>query len=115
MEFAQDLSGSRKAALLLISMGEQFTAQLFKHLNENEVKTIAEHMAQIKNMDPKVIASIMEEFSNGLRGTNLLGISGEDFLQKTVSKALGSKKADDLLGDLLSKTGSKSFEKLTYQ
>ncbi len=86
--------------------------QLFKHLNENEVKTIAEHMAQIKNMDPKVVASIMEEFSDNLRGTNVLGISGEEFLQKTVSKALGAKKADDLLGDLLSKTGSRSFEKL---
>ena len=38
MESIQNLSGSRKAALFLIAMGEQFTSEIFKHLDENEVK-----------------------------------------------------------------------------
>jgi flagellar motor switch protein FliG len=47
-----------------------------------------------------------------MSGTGVVGVSGKDFLQKTVPKAFGSKKADDLLGDLLSKNGPRSFERL---
>jgi len=93
-------------------MGEQFTADVFRHMNEKEVRTIGEHMAQINNVDPKAIASIMDEFSQRYSGGNIVGISGRDFLQRAVPKAFGSKKADDLLGDLLAKKGASSFEKL---
>jgi flagellar motor switch protein FliG len=94
-------------------MGEDFTAKVFKYLNESDIKALGEHMTQVKNVDPKTISSIMDEFSEAMRGNKVLGLSGRDFLQKTVPKAFDSRKADDLLGDLLSKSGEKSFEKLS--
>ena len=113
MESLQHLDGSRKAALFLLAMGEQFTSQIFKHLSDNEVKTIAEQMAHINNLDPNTVSSIIEEFAGTLSGNNMMGVSGQDFLQKTVGKALGAKKADDLLGDVLNTNGARSFEKLS--
>jgi flagellar motor switch protein FliG len=107
------MNGARKAALFLMVMGEDFTARVFKHLSESDIKSLGEHMTQVKNVDPKTISSIMDEFSEAMRGNKVLGLSGRDFLQKTVPKAFDSRKADDLLGDLLSKTGEKSFEKLS--
>lgn len=113
MESFIHVPGARKAALFLMTMGEDFTAKVFKHLNDYEIKTLGEQMTQVKNADPKVISSILDEFSQTMSGNKVIGLSGKNFLQKAVPKAFGSKKADDLFGDLLSRGGEKSFEKLS--
>ena len=112
MEVTPHINGIRKAALFLMLMGENFTARVFKHLEDEEIKTIGEHMTQVKNVDPKVASSIIDEFADAIGGNKILGISGKDFLAKTVPKAFDTRKADDLLGDLLSKNTEKHFERL---
>ena len=112
MESQAYLSGARKAALFLMIMGEDFSSEVFKHLNEKEVKLLGEHMAEVKKIDPKTVSSVMDEFNKAM-SVGGMGISGKDFLQKTVPRAFGAKKADDILGDLLLKDGEKSFEKLS--
>ncbi|MBW2610020.1 MAG: flagellar motor switch protein FliG [Deltaproteobacteria bacterium] len=113
MASALPVAGARKAALFLMIMGEEFTSQVFKHLDESEVRILGEQMTQVKQVDPKVVSSIMDEFSQTMNGNKVMGISGKDFLQKSVSRAFDTRKADDLLGDVLSKGGEKSFEKLS--
>ena len=93
-------------------MGEDFTAQVFKHLSDREVKLLGENMAQVKKVDPKTVSSVMDEFSRAM-GEDGIGISGRDFLQKAMPKAFDSKKSDDILGDLLNKSEEKTFEKLS--
>lgn len=112
MESTGFLTGVRKAALFLMVMGEDFTAQVFKHLSDREIKLLGETMALVKKVDPKTVSNVMDEFSKAM-GEDGIGISGKDFLQKMVPKAFDSKKADDILGDLLSKSEEKSFEKLS--
>lgn len=106
------LNGTKKAALFLMVMGEDFTAQVFKHLDDSEIKVLGEQMAKINKIDPKTVSSIMNEFSNTISGNQTIGLSGKDFLQKAVPKAFDSRKAEDLLGDLLSKGGENPFQKL---
>lgn len=106
------LTGTRKAAIFLMVMGEDFTARVFQHLDDREVKVLAEQMAQVKKVDSKTVSAVMDEFSREM-GDGSMGISGKDFLQKTVPKAFDTKKADDILGNLLSKGEEKSFEKLS--
>ena len=107
------LTGARKAALFLMIMGEDFTAQVFKHLSDREIKLLGENMTQVKKVDPRTVSSVMDEFTKAMGGEDSIGISGKDFLQKAVPKAFDSKKADDILGDLLSKSEEKTFEKLS--
>ena len=111
-ESANFLTGVRKAALFLMIMGEDFTAQVFKHLSDREIKLLGENMALVKKVDPKTVSNVMDEFTRAM-GEDGIGISGKDFLQKTVPKAFDSKKADNILGDLLSKSEEKTFEKLS--
>jgi len=94
-------------------MGEDFTAQVFKHLSDREIKLLGENMTQVKKVDPRTVSSVMDEFTKAMGGEDSIGISGKDFLQKAVPKAFDSKKADDILGDLLSKSEEKTFEKLS--
>lgn len=112
MENISFLSGKKKAAIFLMVMGENFTAEVFRHLEEREVKVLGEEMALIKKVDSRTISTVMDDFSKEM-GDGSMGLSGKDFLQKTMPKAFDGKKADQLLGDLLSNGEEKSFEKLS--
>jgi flagellar motor switch protein FliG len=112
MDLMENLMGPRKAALLLMIMGEDFTTKVFQNLNEQEVKAIGEHMTQIQKVDPKMVSSILKEFLQVAQTTKGTGLTGKEFLEKTVSAAFDSRKAGDLLEDLLSKRGTGSFERL---
>ena len=113
METMASITGPRKAAILLMAMGEEFTTNVFKHLEEEDIKIVGKHMAQINKIDPNLLSSVMDEFTDGVRGTTLLGGSGENFLSRTVSKAFDSRKADNLLDDVLERRGTQSFERLS--
>ncbi|MBN2059446.1 MAG: flagellar motor switch protein FliG [Deltaproteobacteria bacterium] len=107
------LMGARKAAVFLMVMGEDFTAKVFRHLEDADIKILGEQMAKIKNIDQQMVSAVLDEFALAMKGNKIIGLSGKDFLQKAVPKAFDSRKADDLLGDLLSKGKGKSFEKLS--
>ena len=106
------LEGKKKAAIFLMVMGENFTAEVFRHLDDREVKLLGEEMALINKVDARTVSVVMNEFSKEM-GEGSMGLSGKDFLQKTMPKAFDTKKADEILGDLLSKGNEKSFEKLS--
>ncbi len=93
-------------------MGEDFTVKVFKHLDDQEIKTIGEHMAQIKTVDPKLVSAVMKEFSYSYEGGATVNISGKEFLERSVSKAFDSRKADNLLEEVLSQRGLASLDKL---
>jgi len=113
LELTGDLTGARKAAIFLMIMGEDFTSRIFKHLDASEIKAVGQYMAQIKNVDANQATSVVNEFSQSFQGTNFVELSGKNFLEKSVSKAFDSKKADDLLDDVLSNARAVSFEKLS--
>lgn len=112
MDLIKGLTGPDKAAVLLMMMGENFATQVFKYLEEDEVKTIGEHMSRIKSLDTQVVASIMDEFFSSFTENNLLGVSGTSFFKKTVTQAFDSRKADSMLNEFVSKDGHRPFEML---
>lgn len=93
-------------------MGEEFAAKVYKHLGEEEINVLGEHMTKIKEVDPKAIAGVIEEFTRVSRGNGLLGMTGESFFERSVSKAFNPKKASTLLGSLGAGKKRRHFEKL---
>jgi len=108
----QTLNGAEKAALFLMVMGEEFTATIFNHLDEKEVKAIGEEMTRIKNINPKAISSVLNEFLGAINGDKILGGSGGRFFERTVSRAFSPNKANTLLSKVESRKGQEYFEKL---
>jgi flagellar motor switch protein FliG len=106
------MSGAEKAALFLMVMGEEFTADVFKHLEEREVKAIGEEMANIKQLNPSAISSVLNEFLGTINGDHFLGGSGDRFFERTVSKAFSSSKASTLLNGVTSGKHNDYFRKL---
>jgi len=108
----QTLSGAEKAALFLMIMGEEFTTNIFKHLDEKEVKAIGEEMTRIRNINPKSISSVLNDFLGALKGDKVLGGSGGRFFERTVSRAFAPTKASTLMNKVESGKRADFFEKL---
>ncbi len=112
MEGREELTGTRKAAIFLMVMGEEFTANVFRHLSEDEIKAIGQQMTRLDQVDSKVISSVMNEFLGAFKGGAIIGGSGDKFFERTVSKALNPKKANTLMEELTSTKKGNYFEKL---
>ncbi len=112
MENEVRINGALKAAIFLMVMGEEFTADVFKHLDEEEIKVIGEQMANVRNVDPVTVSKVIDEFVGTLKGSVIVGGSGQSFFKKTVAKAFNSKKANVLLGDIKGEREGGYFEKL---
>lgn len=95
-----DLSGPEKAAIFLLFMGEEFTAEVFKRLDEEEIRALGACMTKITHVPPDRLDALLQEFSQefGMGGT--IVVKGETFLKRAITKAVGTRKAEAIIGEL---------------
>ena len=60
----KELSGKQKAALLLISLGPEVSASVYKHLSEEEIERLTLEISGVKKVESAVKENIIEEFHN---------------------------------------------------
>ena len=86
-----DLTGPQKAAITLLTLGEEFAAEVFKRLDESEVKELGRQMSLIRNVPQELVEATLKEF-NDLVGSDLdLVIKGDEFVKKALTGAMGDK------------------------
>lgn len=88
------LTGPQKAATFLLIMGQEYTAQVFKNLAEDEIRKLASHMSEIKYVPPEVTRHVMEEFVQSLESHDQLMVEGQTFLKTMMNGSLGKEKAN---------------------
>ncbi|MES1254958.1 MAG: flagellar motor switch protein FliG, partial [Acidobacteriota bacterium] len=59
----QNLSGARKAAILIMALGEESSASVFKHLQESEIEQIVREVASLGQVPPEVGEQVLDEFN----------------------------------------------------
>jgi flagellar motor switch protein FliG len=105
-----ELSGPEKAAIFLLTLGEDFTAKVFQRLEEDEIRTVGRQMAKIDHVEKDDIASLLKEFRSDEGGEGLF-LSGDDLLEAALKKALQSDKANSILDDIRSDWRLTLFQK----
>ncbi len=103
------LTGPEKAAVFLLSMGEDFTSQVLKELSEKEVKELGQVMSNMREISSERVDEVMQEFRHRISSVTA---KGDRFIKSVLSKMMGEKRADDILGELESPEKSKYFEKV---
>ncbi len=98
---ADNLTGSEKAAVFLLTLGEDFTSEVFKRLDHDEIKTVGRQMSKMDKVDKDDIASLLSEFRSDEGGDDIY-LSGDDLLETAVKKALNTGEASDILNDIRS-------------
>lgn len=84
------LSGARRAAILLIVLGEQASAAIVKSLSEDEVQLVSREIAQLQSITPGQAESVLEEFHQMVTGREYLIKGGLEYAEKMLTTAFGA-------------------------
>ncbi len=92
-----NLSGVRKAAVLLVAVGEELAKEILRALPEADVQRLTEELADLRGITPELSADIMEEFWELLETQNFMMHGGLDYASRLLQETFGKERADDLL------------------
>ncbi|MEW6264161.1 MAG: flagellar motor switch protein FliG [Thermodesulfobacteriota bacterium] len=106
------MTGPQKAAILLLTLGEDFTADVFRQLDDAEIKYLGRAMSRIQNVNPDLVQNVLGEFVDEITSPTDLRIKGENFFKSTISRALTGERAENLLEDINSDVGPVPFASL---
>jgi flagellar motor switch protein FliG len=109
-EGSEEISGIRKAAILLVTLGSELSAEIFKHLNDQEVEKLSLEIARLDRVEPEVRQDILDEFSEMLRAQEFISQGGMDTAQEILEKAMGSDEAKDVIDRLTTSQEVRPFD-----
>ena len=107
---SDELSGPEKAAIFLLTLGEEFAAKVFQRLEEEEIRVVGRQMAKIDRVEKDDIANLLKEFRSDEGGEGLY-LSGDDLLEAALKKALTGDKANAILDEIRSDWRLTLFQK----
>ncbi|MCB9229749.1 MAG: flagellar motor switch protein FliG [Deltaproteobacteria bacterium] len=93
-------SGSQKAAILLLSFGEEISGEIFKNLNEFEIKRIGTAMSRLGRLEEDIVDDIIQEFYEILQQNKQFFYGGSDYTKKLIGSAFKGGEAEDLIDQL---------------
>ena len=89
----KDLSGKQKAALLLISLGPEVSASVYKHLSEEEIERLTLEISSVKKVESTVKEDIIEEFHQIALAQDYITQGGIGYAKTVLEKALGAEQS----------------------
>ena len=107
---SSNLTGPEKAAIFMLTLGEEFSSQVFKRLEEDEIKVVGRQMAKIDHVDKDDVAALLAEFKADAGGDDLY-LSGNDMLEQALKRALNTDKASAILEEIRSDWKLTLFQK----
>ena len=105
------IKGARKAAILLIAVGEEISKEILRALPEPDVQRITEELADLRGVPPAVSAQILEEFWELLETQNFIMHGGIEYANRLLIEAFGKERAEDLM-DMIRRTQEASHSDL---
>ena len=111
---AAERSGTERAAILLLTLGEQEAAQVLKHMGAKEVQRIGVAMAQVQNVSREEVHERHYEFSTSVETQTSVGVGADEFLRKVLVDALGQDKASSIIDRISIGRSTKGLEALKW-
>jgi len=109
-EAKDKISGTQKAAILLIALGPEKSAAIFKHLKEEEIEELTLEIANTRSVTPQLKEEIIDEFYQICLAQQYIAEGGITYAKELLEKALGSEKAVSVIGKLTASLQVKPFE-----
>jgi flagellar motor switch protein FliG len=86
---AQHLSNIRKAAIVLMALGEENTAKVFKYLQEDEIERLVREVAQLGAVPPQTGEQVLDEFHQMTAAADYVSAGGVEHARRLLTKSLG--------------------------
>ncbi len=110
MERGSELSGVQKAAVLLVALGPEKSATVFKHLKEDEIEQLTLEIANTRSIPQSVKDEVMDEFYEVCLAQQYIAEGGIGYAKELLEKALGEEKAREVIGKLTASLQVRPFE-----
>lgn len=109
-KISQGLSGRQKAAILLITLGPEVSAQIFKHLRDDEIEQLTLEIANVRKVDSTDRDNILTEFNQICMAQEYISQGGIAYAKEILDKALGEDKAKEVLTRLTATLQVRPFD-----
>lgn len=109
-----DFSGLDRAAVLLLSLGEDQAAEIMRHLGPREVQRLGVAMSKLSRVSADQAHAVMREFREKIEQQTALGLGSNEFLRGALTKALGGERANSLIERILHGGESNGLENLKW-
>lgn len=106
----QDYTGIQKAAILLIALGPERSADIFKHLKEDEIEELTLEIANTRSVSPQVKEDVLNEFYQICLAQQYIAEGGIGYAKELLDKALGEEKAQEVITKLTASLQVRPFE-----
>ena len=106
----EKIMGLQKAAILLIALGPERSALIFKHLKEEEIEELTLEIANTRSVTPQLKEEVIEEFYQVCLAQQYIAEGGIGYAKELLEKALGSDRAMDVISKLTASLQVKPFE-----
>ncbi len=104
------LSGREKAAILLIALGPDCSAQIFKHLREEDIEDLTLQIAGMGKIDPETKDHVLEEFDEMMLAQEYYEQGGIEYAKEILETALGKQKAEKIIERLTATLQVRPFD-----
>ncbi len=109
-KISKELTGRQKAAIFLVTLGSEISAEIFNHLREDEIETLTFEIARLDNVEPDDRDRVLMEFKELMMAQDFITSGGIDYARELLEKSLGSQKAVDIINRLTSSLQVRPFD-----
>ncbi|NOR42921.1 MAG: flagellar motor switch protein FliG, partial [Gammaproteobacteria bacterium] len=110
----KNMSGSERAAIFMMSLGEKSAAEVLKHMAPNVVQKIGTVMATLNNVPNIKVESVISAFVETANTQSGVGVDSDEYIRNMLTNALGEDKASSLIDRILVGKSTKGLESLKW-
>ncbi|MCL2469012.1 MAG: flagellar motor switch protein FliG [Alphaproteobacteria bacterium] len=110
-EDVRSLSGAEKAAIIILSLGEEYASRVFAHMNDDEIREISQVMANLGNVSSSLVEKLFVEFVEQISSTGSL-VGTLESTERLLSKILDRGRVDSIMEDIRGPAGRTMWDKL---
>ncbi len=110
----KELNKTERAAVLMLAIGMDRAAMIFKHMNRREVQILGTTMASVGEITPEMMDQVVEEIIIDVKSRTSLGMDTDAYIRTVLISALGPDKANSILDRILAGGSTKGIEQLKW-
>lgn len=114
MAEAEQMSGTERAAILLMTLGEQTAASVLRHMDVEEVQKLGTAMAGLADVPRERVTDVLGQLLVAVQGKTAIGFGTTDYLRKVLTDSIGERRANVLLGRIVKGRESTGIDALKW-
>lgn len=107
----EELTGPDRAAIIMLALGEEHAAKLFVEMQDDEIRDLSQHMANLGSVAADVVERLFKEFAQSLMSTGAI-MGTYDSTERLLSKILPGSRVDMIMEEIRGPAGRTMWEKL---